>query len=298
MRNAVWKQVRIPVGVGMASTKTLAKLANRAAKKINALNYVCVLEREDQREWLLRKVPVKDIWGIGSRLSARLNLMGIYTGWDLANADTKNLRKHFSVCLERTVEELNGISCLDLEELPPTKKQIYCTRSFGEKATELEPILQATSLYATRAAEKLRKKNHFFKTLHVILQTSPFDKNSYSKSATIQLPYPTDDTRVIVRYARFAVEKLYKPGYAFLKSGVGLIDIADKEFFQTDLFCDGQSLKDDSLMALLDKVNKKYGKGTLYTAAEGIQKKWAMQQKYRSNSFTTNWGTLPIINCS
>lgn len=176
MRNAVWKQVRIPVGVGMAPTKTLAKLANRAAKKINALNYVCVLEREDQREWLLRKVPVKDIWGIGSRISARLNLMGIYTGWDLANADTKNLRRHFSVCLERTVEELNCISCLDLEELPPTKKQIYCTRSFGEKATELEPILQATSLYATRAAEKLRKQNHFVKTLHVILQTSPFDK--------------------------------------------------------------------------------------------------------------------------
>jgi DNA polymerase V len=298
MRDAVWKQVRIPVGVGMASTKTLAKLANKAAKKIPALEHVCVLEREDQREWLLRKIPVRDIWGIGSRFSARLNLMGIYTGWDLANANTKNLRRHFNVNLERTVEELNGVSCFELEEMPPTKKQIYCTRSFGEKATELEPILQATALYASRAAEKLRRQNHFVKTLHVFLQTSPFDKNNYAKSATIQLPYPTDDTRVIIQYARHAVAKLYREGYAFLKSGVGLIDIADKQFFQTDLFCERQSMHTDLLMQTLDKVNHRFGRGTLYTAAEGIQKKWAMQQNFRSGSYTTSWSELPRINCN
>lgn len=298
MRNAVWKQVRIPVGVGMASTKTLAKLANKAAKKIAALDYVCILEREDQREWLLRKVPVRDIWGIGPQFSARLNLIGIYTAWELANANTKNLRRHFNVNLERTVEELNGVSCFELEEMPPTKKQIYCTRSFGVKATELEPILQATALYASRAAEKLRRQNHFVKTLHVFLQTSPFDKNNYSKSATIQLPYPTDDTRVIIQYARHAVSKLYREGYAFLKSGVGLIDIADKEFFQTDLFCAQQDTHTDLLMQTLDKVNHRFGKSTLYTAAEGIQKKWAMQQNFRSGGYTTSWQELPTIKCN
>jgi DNA polymerase V len=297
MRNSVWQQVRIPVGVGIAATKTLAKLANRAAKKIEALNYVCVLERDDQREWLLRKVAVKDIWGVGLRLSARLNLMGIMSGWDLANANTKNLRRHFSVCLERTVEELNGNCCFQLDELPPPKKQIYCTRSFGEKVLSLEPVLQATSLYAARAAEKLRKQRCYVNTLHVFLQTSPFDKNGYSKSATIQLPYPTDDTRLIARYASYAVEKLFKPGYAYSKAGVGLIDIADKHFYQNDLFHTGQSVKDDSLMALLDAVNNKFGKGTLHTAAEGMKKKWAMQQQYRSASFTTRWSSLPIIHC-
>jgi DNA polymerase V len=297
MRNAVWKQVRIPVGVGMASTKTLAKLANKAAKNIPTLDHVCVLEREDQREWLLHQTPVKDIWGIGERLSARLNETGIYTGWELANANTKHLRRRFSVNIERTVEELNGVSCIGLEEIPPAKKQIYCTRSFGKKATTLEPILEATSLYASRAAEKLRTQNHLVKTLHVILQTSPFDKKPYSKSATIQLPYPTDDTRLIVRYARYAVEKLFREGFAFLKSGVGLIDIADKQFFQTDLFTKRQSAQTDSLMQTLDKINHRFGKGTLYTAAEGIQKKWAMQQNFRSRSYTSNWSDLPKAIC-
>lgn len=297
MRDAVWKQVRIPVGVGMASTKTLAKLANKAAKTIPTLHHVCVLEREDQREWLLRKTPVRDIWGIGERFATRLNAIEIYSGWELANANTKHLRRHFNVNVERTVQELNGVSCIELDEMPPAKKQIYCTRSFGAKATELEPILEATSLYASRAAEKLRKQQHYVKTLHVFLQTSPFDKKPYSKSATIQLPYPTDDTRVIVRCARVAVEKLYREGYAFLKSGVGLIDIADKRFFQADLFTKRQSRQTDSLMQTLDKVNHRFGRGTLYTAAEGIQKKWAMQQNFRSRSYTSNWGDLPKAIC-
>lgn len=297
MRETVWKHVRIPVGVGIAPTKTLAKLANRAAKKIAVLDGVCVLEREDQREWLLRKVVVKDIWGIGSQFSARLNSIGIVTGWDLACANPKHLRQHFNVNMERTINELNGISCLGLDEIPPAKKQIYCTRSFGEKAIELDPILQATSLYASRAAEKLRKQNHFVKTVHVFLQTSPFDKKSFSTSGTIQLPYPTDDTRIIVRYARCAIEKLYVPGYAYLKSGVGLIDILDKSFYQGDIFCLGQSAKADKLMSVLDQVNNKYGKGTVHTAAEGLQKKWAMQQTFRSQSYTTSWQDLPLTIC-
>lgn len=297
IREAVWKQVRIPVGVGIAPTKTLAKLANRAAKKIHKLKHVCVLENETQREWLLRKVPVKDLWGVGSRISARLNLLGIHSGWDLAQADPKYLRKHFSVCLERTIAELNGVSCLELEELPPLKKQIYCTRSFGENTTELDPILQATSMYASRAAEKLRKQNYFVKNIHVFLQTSPFGSKPYYKSVNVQMPYPTDDTRVIVEYARHAVSKLYRKGYAFQKSGVGLIDIADKTFFQSDLFCPGQSIKTDKLMKLLDAVNEKFGRGTLITAAEGIQKKWKMQQNFKSQNYTTSWLELPKIKC-
>ncbi|HEY6131386.1 MAG TPA: Y-family DNA polymerase, partial [Halioglobus sp.] len=297
MCKAVWKQVRIPVGVGMASTKTLAKLANRAAKKMPALNHVCVLQRKEQREWLLRHTPVRDIWGIGERIGARLHDCGIFTGWELANANTKHLRRHFSVNVERTVEELNGVSCIALDEMPPAKKQIYCTRSFGAKATELAPILEATSLYASRAAEKLRQQQHVVNTLLVFLQTSPFDKKPYARSATIQLPYPTDDTRVIVRCARFAVEKIYCKGYAFLKSGVGLIDIADKRFFQADLFTNRQCPKTESLMRTLDKVNRRFGRGTLYTAAEGIQKKWAMQQDFRSRSYTSSWNDLPTARC-
>lgn len=297
IRKSIWKEVRIPVGVGMAPTKTLAKLANRAAKKINSLNYVCVLERDDQREWLLKKVPVGDIWGVGKRISARLNAMGIVSAWDLSKADAKNVRKHFSVCLERTIEELNGVSCLDLEELTPEKKQIYCTRSFGEKVTDIDSILQATSLYASRAAEKLRKQNHLVKNIHVFLQTSPFDEKSYYQSIAVKMPYPTDDTRVITSYARYAIGKLYVEGYRFQKSGIGLVDIIDKTHFQSDMFCAGQSQRANELMNLLDGVNKKFGKSTVFMAAEGMQKKWKMKQEHKSPGYTTDWNDLPSVIC-
>ena len=297
MRQAVWKEVRIPVGVGMASTKTLAKLANRAAKKINSLNYVCVVENEIQREWLLKQVPVGDVWGVGGRISAKLNSMGIVSAYDLSRANTKHLRENFSVVLERTIEELNGISCLDLEEIPPQKKQIYCTRSFGEKTESLDEILQATSSYASRAAEKLRKQTHYAKTMHVFLQTSAYDEKSILKNTTIQLPYPTDDTRIIVKYARFAVSKLYEEGYRFQKSGIGLIEIVDKRFVQGDIFHQGQSEKSDLVMGVIDSINRKYGKGTVLTAAEGVEKRWAMKQEHKSPAYTTRWDELPRVRC-
>lgn len=297
MRDAVWKQVRIPVGVGFGKTKTLAKVANKTSKKIKALDHVCVLENEHQREWLLRRVAVNDIWGVGSRLSEKLNKLDIYTGWDLANANSKNIRKKFSVCLERTIEELNGISCLELDELPPAKKQIYCTRSFGEKLFEIEPIIQATSMYAGRSSEKLRSQHHLVKTIHVFLQTSHFDDNYYSNSATVQLPYPTDDSRVITAYARHAIEHLFKPGYAYLKSGIGLIDLIDKKYYQRDLFCSGQSMKADALMRVLDATNSKFGRHTVFLASEGIEKTWNMQQSWLSPKYTTNWQDLARVLC-
>lgn len=295
MRREVWKQVRIPVGVGIASTKTLAKLANRAAKKIPALNSVCVLSQEVQREWLLRKVPIRDIWGIGSRLSERLNAAGIISGWDLANANPKQLRKNFSVNLERTIAELNGVSCLELEEVPTAKKQIFCTRSFGQKTSELEPIIEATATYASRAAEKLRSQNHVAHSIYVFLQTSPFADNYYCKSTTVQLPHPTSDTRIIVRAATQAVTSLYKPGLEFIKSGIGLIDISDRHFTQNDLFLAGQTIATDKLMSAMDVINKKFGRGTIHTAAEGINKKWAMRQSKKSPEYTTRWDQLPKI---
>nr|WP_254722342.1 Y-family DNA polymerase [Gilvimarinus xylanilyticus] len=297
MKNAVWRDVRIPVGVGMASSKTLAKLANRAAKKVHALEHVCVVSTETQRQWLLKRADIEDIWGVGRRLGKQLRYLGINTAWELSNADVKWLRKRFSVCLERTIEELNGVSCLELEEAPPAKKQIYCTRSFGEKATALPPVLQATALYATRAAVKLRKQKHLVKLIHVFLQTSPFDKNHYARSCTIQLPYPTDDTRLIVAAAQRGAKHLFKEGYQFLKSGVGLVDIVDKTYLQSDMFTPAQPPKADALMSVMDSINAKYGTGSVHTAAEGVKKKWAMRQSYRSPSYTTSWNALPRIQC-
>lgn len=297
LRKAVWKEVRIPVGVGGASTKSLSKLANRAAKKIPQLNGVCVIETETQREWLLRRVPVKDLWGVGSRISARLNQMGILTGWDLANASPKNIRKQFNVCLERTVNELNGISCIDLEELPPNKKQIYCTRSFSSKTSSIEVIQQFTAQYASRAGEKLRKQGYYARTMHVFLQTSPFDDNPISRSATIQLSYPTNDTRILVGHAMECIKKLHLPGHAYSKSGVGLIDIVDGAFHQADMFTPGQSRQSEALMSVMDSINSRFGMGSVFVAASGTEKQFTMKQNFKSPSYLTRWAELPKVTC-
>ncbi|MBD2860102.1 DUF4113 domain-containing protein [Spongiibacter sp. KMU-158] len=218
------------------------------------------------------------------------------TAWDLANANTKLLRRRFSVNLERTIAELNGEACLELEEHPPAKKQIYCTRGFGVKATSLPPIKEAISLYASRASEKLRQQNHLATTLHVFIQTSPYDQHYYSRSTVVQLPYPTDDTRVLSQYAKYAAEQLYKPGFSYLKAGVGIIEMVDRKYMQGDMFELGQPKQTDSLMALLDGVNRRYGRGTLQLACEGVQKKWFMRQQYRSPSYTTRLSDIPRVH--
>lgn len=185
---------------------------------------------------------------------------------------------------------------MELEEHPPAKKQIYCTRGFGVKATSLPPIKEAVSLYASRAAEKLRRQQHLATTLHVFIQTSPYDKQYYSRSTVVQLPYPTNDTRLISHYARYAAEQLYKPGFSYLKAGVGIIEMIDRRYMQSDMFELGQPKESDQLMALLDGVNRRYGRGTIQLASDGIKKKWFMRQQYRSPSYTTNLFSVPSVH--
>jgi len=295
IKNRVWQDVRIPVGVGMAPTKTLTKLANWAAKKIPACDGVCVLDEPHKWQWLLHRVPLTSLWGVAKRQADRLAPLGIYSAWDLASANPKVVRKHSSVCLERIVEELNGNACLQLEDMPSAKKQIYCTRSFGKKATSLQPVLEAVSLYATRAAEKLRKQNHLALTLHVFIQTSPMMANYLSVSQVVQLPYPTNDTRLIVGAAREAARRLYRSGHAFLKAGVGLIDIRDKRYQQFDLLHQGQSPQADRLMVAMDKINCREGRGAVFLASQGTHKPWYMRQNYRSPQYTTCWQDIPKV---
>lgn len=295
MKEAIWQQVRMPVSVGIAPTKTLAKLANHAAKKIPQCKGVCVLDTPAKWHWVLRRVPVTAVWGVGKRMAIRLAAMKITTAWDLASANAKMVRGRSSIFLERTIEELNGRSCLMLDEVPPTKKQIYCTRSFGNKATTLPPVLDAIALYAARAAEKLRAQKHLVGCMHVFIHTSPFEPNFFSNSTTVLLPYPTDDTRLITQYARNAATALYQPGHAFLKAGIGLIDLFDRKHHQFDLLHAGQDTKADDLMLTLDRVNKKLGRGTLFVAAQGVSKPWYMRQQFTSPQYTTRWRDLPAV---
>lgn len=295
MRKTVWRDVRIPTSVGVAPTKTLAKLANHMAKNIPRLDGVCVLDSPQKWQWGLRRLPVTKVWGVGKRLARRLEPLRIYTAWELANANPKVIRRYTSVCLERTIEELNGRPCLTLEAAPVDKKRIYCTRSFGVKATVLQSVQQAVALYASRAAEKLRDQQHLVTALHVFIHTSPFEPNFHSDSAVARLPCPTDDTRHIVGLATTLAERLYKPGHAFLKAGVGLLELIDKRFQQRHLFHAEQSGQSERLMQAIDKINQRQGRGTVFVAAQGLNKSWHMRRHYCSPCYTSRWEDIPKV---
>ena len=297
IKKTILQHTAMPVGVGIAPTKTLAKLANRAAKTIPKCKGVCVLDTAEKWDWMKKRTPVNKIWGISSRFSARLADLNIYTALELANADPKYIRRYFNVCVERIIEELNGHTCLSLEEIPAIKKQIYCTRSFANKTSQLQPILDAVSLYVARACEKLRAQQSLSASLQVLLYSATYESNYYNSHQVIQLPYPCDDTRLISAIARTAIQYLFKSGITYMKAGVGLLDLSAKKHQQLDMFHPGQSAKTDQLMAVMDKINSSYGKNSIYVAAEGVQKKWSMRQAYRSPSYTSQWNELPEIQC-
>lgn len=294
IKATVWKEVRIPVSVGIAPTKTLAKLANYAAKKIPNCYGVCTLDQPYKWDWLLKRMPVQKVWGVGKRLSKRLAGIGVCTAYELAKANKKQLRKLTNVCLERTANELNGHACLGLDEVAE-KKQIYVTRSFGEKVTELASLQEAITLYATRACEKLRKQQHWVQTIHVFAHTSPFLPNYYSNSLVVKLPYPTDDPRLVSAYAKRGIELIYRESALFLKCGIGLIELLDKHHQQKDLFSPGQSNRSNILSSTLDTINQKYGRSTVFLAAQGIRKPWKMRQEFLSPRYTTRWQDLPLV---
>ncbi|MCU7836581.1 MAG: Y-family DNA polymerase [gamma proteobacterium symbiont of Taylorina sp.] len=297
IKNTVYQYTALPVGVGIAPTKTLAKLANRAAKTIIKCQGVCVLDSAKKWNWMKQRTPVDKIWGISSRFSARLADLKIYTALELANANPKQIRRHFNVCVERIIEELNGHACLSLEEIPAVKKQIYCSRSFARKTSQLQSILEAISLYSARACEKLRNQQSLCSSLQVLLYSSGYKQNYDHRQQIIKLPYPSDDTCLISNLARRAIRQLVKPGTAYIKAGIGLLELSSKKHQQLDLFQTGQSAKTDQLMQIIDKINTIHGKNSIYVAAEGVHRKWAMRQDYRSPSYTCRWNELPSIKC-
>ncbi len=297
IKQTVYQHTALPVGVGIAPTKTLAKLASRAAKDIAKCQGVCVLDNAVKWDWMKKRTPVNKIWGISTRFSARLADLNIYTALELANADPKAIRRYFNVCVERIIEELNGHACLSLEEIPRIKKQIYCSRSFAGKTTQLQVILDAVSLYVARACEKLRAQASLSSSLQVLLYAAGYENHYHNNHRVIQLPYPTDDTRLISSIARSSIKHLFKPGIFYIKAGVGLLDLSSKKRQQLDLFHAGQSAKTDKLMAAMDKINRRHGKNSIYIAAEGVHQKWAMRQAYRSPAYTSQWDELPEIQC-
>ena len=297
VRERIDHWIGITVCVGIAPTKTLAKLANHAAKKYPATQGVVDLTNPDRQRRLLALVPVDDVWGVGKRLSKRLNALGITTALDLANASPRAIRDQFSVVLERTVRELNGESCIELEEIPPIKKQIVCSRSFGVKVTHFELLREAICEYATRATEKLRKEQQQAKVMTVFIRTSPFKDNEpqYSNSASGELLTPSCDTRDFIELANHLLKRIWKDGFRYAKAGVMLSDFYDPGMFQPGLFDDVSTHSNSQqLMSVLDTINQS-GAGKVFFAGQGTKKDWSMKREHLSPAYTTRWDQLPRV---
>jgi DNA polymerase V len=245
--------------------------------------------------------PLEDIWGIGPRIGAQLREGGLATVLDVARMEAPVARRRFSVTVERTVRELQGRPCFGFEDSPPARQEIACTRSFGQPQSQLAPLIEAVSEYASRAAFRLRRQHSHAGQVMVFLHTNPFRKweRQYSKSITVPLRRPLSDTAPIVHAAVRGLEAIWQPGYNLHKAGVILMDLQDASVLQHELPLadDGPSAQRDSLMRAMDRINDKYGRGTMLLAGAGTrgdQRGWFMKQSLRTPQYTTSWADLPV----
>ncbi|BCA64646.1 Y-family DNA polymerase [Fluviibacter phosphoraccumulans] len=306
IRQRVRQWTGIPVCVGVGGTKTLAKLANHSAKKVlvpamaeGVVNFNQLSAGEIER--LFGTIDVGEVWGVGRKNKERLYDMGIQTVRDLRDSSVSRIKNEFNVVLARTVAELNGESCLALEEVAPPKQQIVSSRSFGQPVFLLEDLNEAVVSYASRAAEKLRKQNHVAGAIQVFVQTNPFkpDEPQYNNGVTVKLAKQTNDTFLLAAAALYGLKRIYKLGYAYKKAGVMLGALCPENLVPVDLFTgfdEPETQRARTLMATLDEINARMGRGTVRSAGEGIQKPWAMRSDNKSKAFTTDWEQLPVVN--
>ncbi len=293
IKKSVYRATGISVCVGMGPTKTFAKLANFAAKKWQQTGGVLNLSDPIRREKLMKIVPVQEVWGIGSKTAVRLNRLGIFTVWDLASRPAQGIQQQFNIVAARTVIELNGIACLNLEDIAPDKQQIVCSRSFSRQLTERHELSAALAEFCTRAAEKLRKQYSVTGCMTIFIRTNPFNPQEpqYQRSASAKLDTATQDTRTIIATANRLLEEIYKPCYRYHKYGVQLSHIQpDNQPGQIDLFDFADNslpAENRPLMKAIDQINRRFPKG-IAVAATGFDKTWKPKSERISQRYTTD----------
>jgi DNA polymerase V len=315
LRSRILQWVGIPCGIGIASTKTLAKLANYIAKTAErkpgsyppALAQVCNLAAlpPAQLHQLMATTAVGEVWGIGARIAAQLKAEGVHDVASLARLDPASVRRRWSVTVERTVRELQGFPCIALEDVAPDKQEIATTRSFGHPVTELNDLREAVTEFATRAAQKLRGQQSTCGQVLCFIRTSPFrpDKQ-YSRSVIVPLLRPSADTRALVQAATRGLEAIYRPGYRYAKVGVMLLELQSAAIVQGELnfaagdgAVNGDARTSQALMSTIDGLNDRYGRGAVQLAGAGLtgdRRSWSMKQERRTPRYTTRWHEMPI----
>ncbi|MBT9299815.1 translesion error-prone DNA polymerase V subunit UmuC [Pseudomonas sp. TAE6080] len=300
IRDQVLRGTGIPVGVGIATTKTLAKLANHTAKRLQAqTGGVVNIIDPAKRDWVLRNTDVAEVWGVGRKMKLHLDALGIKTAMDLAKADPWTLRKKFSIVIEKTARELAGTSCLELDEPDQLKQEICCSRMFGKRLTELPPIKEALATYMMRASEKLRAQGSLCKKVRVCIRTGMFnpEEAKYANGVVVDLPYPTDDVRLLTKAAVDAVDHIYRPGFKYSKAEVMLLNLCQPGEYTDDLFAVSQPAEATRVMTVLDQINGRWGRGTLRSASVPTNPDWGMRREMMSQSYTTKLDQLWKVAC-
>jgi len=299
IKKTIKKWTGIPVSVGIARTKTLAKAANELAKKNPQYNGVLDFSNlsDEEINQYLDRVPIEDVWGIGRRTTPMLKAHGMYTAKDLKYADDRWVQKLLHITGLRTVHELRGISCISFENERKPQQTLASTRSFGRPVSSLKELKEAVSTYATQAAERLRDQKLLASFMNVFIQTNYFNENQkqYNNMLGVQFQQPTNDTRVLIQEASKILDKIYKPGYLYKKAGVILFNLMPETQVQLNLFRTFEEDKKSArLMHAVDKINDIGGRNTILFAAAGLQKSWRMNSRIASKRYTTKWEELII----
>lgn len=296
VRRAVWKEVRIPIGVGGGATPTLAKAASHAAKRIEGYRGIAVISTEQERVAILKHMGVTDVWGVGDRIGRKLELMGINTAYQLSQKSPTHMRKQFSILMENTVRELNGEPRIAWDDVRADKQQIYSTRSFGQRVTTSDALKASLSRHVETAMNKLRHQNSITGAMSLFASNSPHDSAPFfRRSVTHYFDVPTMDTRIAVQAVSQQLGRLFEPGIDYYRCGIGLLDIRPQANYQQDMF--SPSKDKHALMGVMDAINGRFGNAAMQVASSGFTKKHETRHAYMTKRATTRWAEIPIVKC-
>ena len=292
----VTRNTGIPVSMGIAPTKTLAKVANKFAKKYKNYKGVCIIDTDEKREKALKMTGIGDVWGIGRRYSKKLQYYSINTAWDFTQRTKSWVRHTMGIVGERTWMELRGTPCFEME-IPSAKKSICTSRSFGERLTEMAPISEAVANFAASCAEKLRHQHSLASVIMVFIHTNPFATNQpqYYNQTVIQLPVPTNDSTELINFALNGLKSIFKEGYRYKKAGVIVSEIVHERPLQGDLFDTRDREKFNKVMRVMDNLNESFGRQKVKIAAQGFDRKWKLKNEKLSPCFTTKLDDVLVV---